>query len=75
MTSGCRLEKVGSLRSVGCFHGVRACSGVFQTPSYYSQALHGSGVNGASVGSWRGCLARSLLGGNVFPCGVMRWMG
>jgi hypothetical protein len=38
-------------------------------------ALHGSEVNGAQVGSWRGCLGRSLLGGDVFPQGVMSWMG
>jgi hypothetical protein len=38
-------------------------------------ALHGSGVNGARVGSWRGCLVRFLLGGDVFPHGAMRWMG
>jgi hypothetical protein len=29
MTSGSRLEMVGSLRSVGGFHGVQACSRVF----------------------------------------------
>jgi hypothetical protein len=38
-------------------------------------ALHDSGVNGARVGSWRGCLVRSLLDGDVFPRGAMRWMG
>jgi hypothetical protein len=27
-------------------------------------ALHGSGKNGARVGSWRGCLVRSLLDGD-----------
>jgi hypothetical protein len=36
MTSGSRLEKVSLLRSVGGFHDVRAYSGVFQAPSYYS---------------------------------------
>jgi hypothetical protein len=44
-------------------------------PPTIPQALHGSGVDGARVGSWKGCLARSLLGGDVFPRGVMRWMG
>jgi hypothetical protein len=44
-------------------------------PLTVSRALHDSGVNGARVGSWRGCLARSLLGGDVFSHGVMRWMG
>jgi hypothetical protein len=39
------------------------------------QALHGSGVNGDRVGSSEGCLAMSLLGVDVFPRGVMRWMG
>jgi hypothetical protein len=29
MVSGSRLEMVDSSRSVGGFHGVRACSGVF----------------------------------------------
>jgi hypothetical protein len=37
-------------------------------------ALHGSGENGAWVGSKRYCLMRSLLGGDVFPRGTMRWM-
>jgi hypothetical protein len=36
MTSGSKLEKVGSLRLVAGFHSVWACSGVFQAPSYYS---------------------------------------
>jgi hypothetical protein len=36
MSSGSRLEEVGLLRSVGSFHGVRACFGVSQSPSYYS---------------------------------------
>jgi hypothetical protein len=35
-------------------------------------ALHGSGENGARVGSWRGCLVRSLLGGNIFLREAMR---
>jgi hypothetical protein len=37
--------------------------------------LLGSEVNSAQVGSWRDCLAMSLLGGDVFPHGVVRWMG
>jgi hypothetical protein len=37
--------------------------------------LHGSEVNGARVGSWRGCLARSLLGDNVLPHGGTRRTG
>jgi hypothetical protein len=36
MTSGSRLEKVGSLRLVEGFHGVQAYSRVFLAPSYYS---------------------------------------
>jgi hypothetical protein len=44
-------------------------------PLTVPRALHGSGGNGAQVGSWRGCLVRSLLGDIIFPCGVMRWMG
>jgi hypothetical protein len=39
------------------------------------RALHDSGEGGARVGFWRGCLARSLLGGDIFPCRAMRWMG
>jgi hypothetical protein len=31
------------------------------------QALHDSRGNNAQVGSWRGCLVRSLLGGDAFP--------
>jgi hypothetical protein len=38
-------------------------------------ALHGSEVNGARIGSWRGSLVRSLLGNNVFPHGRVRWIG
>jgi hypothetical protein len=58
MISEFRFEKVGLLKSVGGFHGVRAYSGVFRAPSYCS-----------SSPSWQwvsGCLARSLLGGDVF---------
>jgi hypothetical protein len=36
------------------------------------QALHGSGVDGTQVSSWRGCIARSLLGSDMFPRGSMR---
>jgi hypothetical protein len=39
------------------------------------RALHGSEVNGARVILRRGCLARSLLGDNVFPRGGVRWIG
>jgi hypothetical protein len=39
------------------------------------RALHGSGEHGAQVGSWRGCLVRSLLGSDVFPREAMRWTG
>jgi hypothetical protein len=35
------------------------------------RALHGSGVDDAQGG----CLARSLLEGDVFPRGAIRWMG
>jgi hypothetical protein len=44
-------------------------------PLIVPRALHGSGGNGARVGSWRGCLVRSLLGDDVFPHGAMRWTG
>jgi hypothetical protein len=44
-------------------------------PPTVPRALYDSGVDGARVGSWGGCLVRSLLGGDIFPRGVMRWMG
>jgi hypothetical protein len=44
-------------------------------PNTIPRALHGSGVDDARISSWGGCLARSLLGGDTFLCGVMRWMG
>jgi hypothetical protein len=76
MTSGSSLEIVGLPRSVGGFHGIRAFSEVFQALSLsLPQALHGSEVNGPRVSSWRGCLARSLLGDDIFPRGGMRRTG
>jgi hypothetical protein len=61
--------------------------GAILDPSEFSfsvpRALHGSEVDGARVSSWRGCLARSLLGDDVFSCNllacsgvlqVMRWL-
>jgi hypothetical protein len=44
-------------------------------PPTTPRAHHGSGVDGAWVGSCGGCLVRSLLGGEVFPHEAMRWMG
>jgi hypothetical protein len=44
-------------------------------PLTVSWAHHGSGENGARVGSWRGCLVGSLLGGDVFARGAKRWTG
>jgi hypothetical protein len=38
------------------------------------RTVHNSGVDGARVGSSGCCLARSLLGSDVFPHGGMRWM-
>jgi hypothetical protein len=38
-------------------------------------ALHGSGENDAQVGSWKGCLVRSLHGDDFFLHGSMRWIG
>jgi hypothetical protein len=72
MTSVSRREKVSFLRSVGGFNSVQDCFGVFKLPLTVPRALHGSGVDGVWVGSLRGCLARSLLGGDVFPHGAMR---
>jgi hypothetical protein len=40
-------------------------------PPTIPQALHDSGVDGTQVGSWGGCLAKSLLGNDVFPHGAM----
>jgi hypothetical protein len=42
--------------------------------AYIGSLLDGEGV-GSRVGSWRGCLTRSFLGGDVFLRGAMRWMG
>jgi hypothetical protein len=47
----------------------------FRLPLSVPWALHGSEVNGAWVGSWRGCLAKSLLGGDVFSCGLLVYSG
>jgi hypothetical protein len=41
-------------------------------PLSVPRALHGSEVNDARFGSWRGCLAKSLLGEDVFPRGTMQ---
>jgi hypothetical protein len=30
-------------------------------------------VNNTWVSSWRDCFGMSLLGGDVFSCGVVRW--
>jgi hypothetical protein len=73
ITSGSRLEVVGSLRSVGGFHGVQAYFGVFCL-SLSSLALLGGEVSDAQVGSQRDCYAISLLGSDNFSRGVMRWM-
>jgi hypothetical protein len=43
----------------------------FGLPFSIPQALHDSEVNGAQVGLWRGCLARSLLGDDVFPSDLL----
>jgi hypothetical protein len=42
-------------------------------PLTIPQALQDSGMGGAQVSSWIGCLARSIVGGDVFPQGAMRW--
>jgi hypothetical protein len=44
-------------------------------PLTVPQALHGSGGNNAQASSWRGCLMRTLLVGDIFPHGAMRWTG
>jgi hypothetical protein len=45
------------------------------SPSLYSPGLPGSEVNNAKVGSWRSCFMVSWLDGDIFSCGMMRWMG
>jgi hypothetical protein len=52
MTIEFNLEKVGSLRSVGDFHGVQAYSGVFQAPSYYSSGPPQQGGGGGRRPGW-----------------------
>jgi hypothetical protein len=47
----------------------------FKLPLTVPRALYDNGGSGARVGSWRGCLVRSLLGCDVFSHGAMRWMG
>jgi hypothetical protein len=75
MTSGSRLEKVDSLRSVGGFHGVWACSGVFEAPSYYYLGPPWQ-WGGRCPGQFLGrLLSEVLLGGVIFPRRAMRWMG
>jgi hypothetical protein len=41
--------------------------------SLHSSDPLGSEVNDAWVGSWRDCFGMSLLGGDVFSRGVVRW--
>jgi hypothetical protein len=50
MTGGSRYEMVSSPRSVGGFHGVWACSGVFQALSLYFSGLPGNGTSHGSGG-------------------------
>jgi hypothetical protein len=47
----------------------------FRLPLTIPRAIHGSGESGARVGSYIGCLMRSLLGGDIFRCVAMRWTG
>jgi hypothetical protein len=76
MTSGLRLEMVGLARLIGGFYGVRVCSEVFRSLSLFvPRALHSTEVNCVQVDSWRGCLARFLLGNDVFHRGVVQWTG
>jgi hypothetical protein len=67
-----RLVHRGQLEASTVFGPVLASSRLSPT---IPRALHSSGVDGAWVDSWGGCLARSLLGDNVFPRGAMRWVG
>jgi hypothetical protein len=45
----------------------------FRLPLSIPRALHGSEVNGARVSLWIGCLARSLVGDNVFRDIGVQW--
>jgi hypothetical protein len=66
MTSGSRLEKVSLPKSVVGFHGVWTYNRVFQTRSNCS--LGPPQQWGGRCPGWflGGCLARSLLGSDVF---------
>jgi hypothetical protein len=75
MTTGSKLEKIGLLRSVGGFHGVRAYSGVFQAPSYYSSGPTRQWSEWCLGRFLERLLSEVLLGGDVFPHGPMRWTG
>jgi hypothetical protein len=75
MTSGSRLEIVGSPSSVGGFHGIWAYSGVFQALCLRVCLFSGppcSEVNDAQVDSWRDCFMMSWLDDDLFPRGMMR---
>jgi hypothetical protein len=43
--------------------------------SFYPPSLPGDEVDDAWVGSWRDYFVMSLLGGYIFPRGVVRWTG
>jgi hypothetical protein len=78
VTSGPKLEMVGSWRSVGGFYGIRVRSGVFFWPSGCSlqhPGLPADEVDDVRVNSCRGCFVGSLLGDDTFPCGGLRWTG
>jgi hypothetical protein len=47
----------------------------YRLPLSIPRVLHDSGMDGAWVSSWGGILAWSLLGGDVFSRGAMKWMG
>jgi hypothetical protein len=72
MTSGSKLEMVGSQRSIGGFHSVWVSSGVFFWPSRCSLRLlspPGDEVDDTWVDSCRGCFVGSFLDGDVCPHG------
>jgi hypothetical protein len=73
MTSGSRHEMSicqGRLEASTVFGPVLESS---KFPLSIPRALHGCEVNGALVILRRGCLARSLLGDDVFPRGGVQW--
>jgi hypothetical protein len=63
-----RLVRQGWLEASVVFRPMLESS---RLPPSVPRALHCSGVDGARVGSWGGCLGRYLLGGDVFLYSIL----